>query len=137
MSRLITGTSKLPLTMAIAMVTAVFAMSASPAHAQFDYYESDDVYEDGIFEDNNNYYGDGNYGDDWYYDYYDGEEYEYESGEGLHQEEWYDPSDWFDNDQGVDYERDDWGFDNYDGQEERQNDWGSEYEYEYDYDGVF
>lgn len=30
--------------------------------------------------------------------------YEYEPGEGLHQEEWYDPSDWFDTGTGIDYE---------------------------------
>jgi hypothetical protein len=40
-----------------------------------------------------------------------GEDYEYEPGEGLHEEEWYDPSDWdmgYD-DPGVDYE-DSWGY---------------------------
>jgi hypothetical protein len=38
----------------------------------------------------------------------DRSEYEYEEHEGLHQEEWYDPSDWFDYDWrgGVDYESD-------------------------------
>lgn len=35
-------------------------------------------------------------------------DYEYESDEGLHEEEWYDPSDWFDSDEGVDFEDDDW-----------------------------
>ena len=35
------------------------------------------------------------------------QEYEYEADEGLHQEEWYDPSDWFDYEDGsVDYEED-------------------------------
>lgn len=38
-----------------------------------------------------------------------GQEYEYEPGEGLHQEEWYDPSDWVDTTEGVDYE-DDWSW---------------------------
>jgi hypothetical protein len=33
-------------------------------------------------------------------------EWEYEWDEGLHKEEWYDPSDWFDNDAGIDYESD-------------------------------
>lgn len=32
--------------------------------------------------------------------------YEYEPGEGLHQEEWYDPGDWFDTGEGIDYEED-------------------------------
>lgn len=47
---------------------------------------------------------------------YEGEHYEWEAGEGFHEEEWYDPSDWFDDDFGervVDYEDDDW-FDDYD-----------------------
>lgn len=33
-------------------------------------------------------------------------DYEYETDQGLHEEEWYDPSDWFDTDTGVDYELD-------------------------------
>ena len=46
-------------------------------------------------------------------------EYEYEADEGLHQEEWYDPSDWFNSGEGVSYETD-WndyyyGFDTNDG----------------------
>ncbi len=37
----------------------------------------------------------------------DRSEYEYEPGEGLHREEWYDPSDWFDReDDGISYETD-------------------------------
>lgn len=42
--------------------------------------------------------------------------YEWESGEGYHEEEWYDPSDWFDSDDTVDYENDyNWGYgDRYD-----------------------
>ncbi|MFO7964045.1 MAG: hypothetical protein R6U50_09015 [Desulfobacterales bacterium] len=37
----------------------------------------------------------------------DQSEYEYESYEGLHQEEWYDPSDWFDEEgEGISYETD-------------------------------
>ncbi len=35
-----------------------------------------------------------------------GTAYEYEPGEGVHEEEWYDPSDWFDNDEAIDYEND-------------------------------
>lgn len=42
------------------------------------------------------------------------EDYEYEPGEGLHEEEWYDPSDWFDFDEGVEYEQDDWSYYDYD-----------------------
>ncbi len=48
------------------------------------------------------------------------QDYEYEPGEGYHEEEWYDPSDWDlfqDEDRGVDYERRDWyefGYDYYD-----------------------
>lgn len=37
----------------------------------------------------------------------DRSEYEYEYYEGLHQEEWYDPSDWFDEEgEGISYETD-------------------------------
>src|SRR5690606_5205817 len=45
------------------------------------------------------------------------EAYEWEAGEGYHEEEWYDPSDWFDDDSTVDYEYDtDYGYDGtYDG----------------------
>lgn len=39
-----------------------------------------------------------------------GQEYEYEPGEGLHREEWYDPSDWFDTSPGTDYEADWWDY---------------------------
>ncbi len=49
------------------------------------------------------------------------EEYEYEAGEGLHEEEWYDPGDWFETEEGVDYERD-W------------YDYTYQYPYTYDYD---
>ncbi len=53
-------------------------------------------------------YRDINQRDDWSND-----EYEFERGEGLHEEEWYDPTDWFNDDEtrGVTYERDDWGYD--------------------------
>ena len=34
------------------------------------------------------------------------QEYEWEPDEGLHEEEWYDPSDWGDDNDGVDYEED-------------------------------
>lgn len=37
----------------------------------------------------------------------DESQYEYEAYEGLHQEEWYDPSDWFDDpDEGISHESD-------------------------------
>lgn len=57
-------------------------------------------------------------------EYYD--DIEWEAGEGYHEEEWYDPSDWFDLDEGVEYEydfgdtygyvndTDDWYYDYYD-----------------------
>lgn len=39
---------------------------------------------------------------------------EWERGEGYHEEEWYDPTDWFDGDQdGVSYETDDYWDDDY------------------------
>ena len=38
---------------------------------------------------------------------FDASEYEYEADEGLHEEEWYDPSDWFDTPgEGISYESD-------------------------------
>ncbi len=56
------------------------------------------------------------------------QEYEYEADEGLHQEEWYDPSDWFTTGGGVDYESD-WndfyyGYDYYDPWYELQSNYG-------------
>lgn len=42
------------------------------------------------------------------------EEYEYEAGEGLHEEEWYDPSDWFNEDWRTDYEYDAYDWVDYD-----------------------
>jgi len=82
-------------------------------------------------------------------------DYEYEPGEGLHEEEWYDPSDWFDVDDDIDYEYDwydytynypyvyDYDYD-YDYYDLYEDDWGYEedfrgyddeveLEYEYDY----
>lgn len=37
-------------------------------------------------------------------DSYDDTDYEYEPGTGLHEEEWYDPSDWFNEDDQISYE---------------------------------
>lgn len=39
------------------------------------------------------------------------DDYEYEPGEGLHHQEWYDPGDWFDLENGIDYEGDGWDHD--------------------------
>lgn len=67
-------------------------------------------------------------------------EYEYEPGEGLHEEEWYDPSDWFDISPSISYETDDWtegynyGYDDNDYNEDYYD--AAEYgrtEYERDY----
>ena len=92
-----------------AAVAAFMLLGAGPASAQYGY----DYGYDGYF------YDDDYYDDDWYYDYYDydfgqdwrdeyytGEydELEYEPNEGLHEEEWYDPSDWFDTNPGISYE---------------------------------
>lgn len=71
-------------------------------------------------------YDDGYYDGDSYYDSYgydnDTDEYEYEAGEGVHEEEWYDPSDWFNDDGRVANETD---YDDYD----YDLDADSEYEY--------
>ena len=53
-------------------------------------------------------------------------DYEYEPGEGLHQEEWYDPSDWFDTGEGIDYETD---WDNYYYGYDEYDDWNNDYSY--------
>lgn len=99
-----------------AVCVALFA--AVPAHAQYGYdygwgydgyYYDDDNYDDDWYYDyydyNDSYYG-ADFGDDWRDEYYTGEydELEYEPGEGLHEEEWYDPSDWFDTNTGISYE---------------------------------
>lgn len=67
----------------------------------------------------------------YYYDDYDydntWDDYEYEPGEGVHEEEWYDPGDWFDGDYGgMDYEYDDW-----------DNGYGYGYDDNYYYDGYY
>lgn len=65
----------------------------------------------------------------------DQEHYEYEPDEGVHEEEWYDPSDWFDDDfngASVDYESDWYEYSyNYD------NDWGWNGSDGIDYDAYF
>ncbi len=66
--------------------------------------------------------------------------YEWEPGEGYHQEEWYDPSDWFDDDDIVDYEYDyDYDYDyDYGDYDYGDYDYGYGYydydDYDYDYD---
>lgn len=65
------------------------------------------------------------------------EGYEWEPGEGYHEEEWYDPSDWFDDDSSVDYENDNYGY--YDDYYTPYYGWdygADEYEY-YDYDNDY
>jgi hypothetical protein len=52
-------------------------------------HENDDYYEDGEVN-------------------YDREQYEWEPGEGYHEQEWYDPSDWFSFGSDTDYESDNW-----------------------------
>lgn len=53
-------------------------------------------------------------------------DYEYEAGEGVHKEEWYDPSDWFDSSDGsIEYENDWWDY---------TYNYPSVYSYDYDYD---
>lgn len=59
------------------------------------------------------------------------EDIEWEPGEGYHEEEWYDPSDWFNDDGQVDYEYD--GFDYYDGAWDGYT-WYDDYDYVYDFD---
>jgi len=69
----------------------------------------------------------------------DAEGYEYESGEGLHEEEWYDPTDWFDDDfdgysgSTIDYERSwdsDYADDSYYADPYQETDY-------FDYDGYY
>ncbi|RJR51310.1 MAG: hypothetical protein C4576_03885 [Desulfobacteraceae bacterium] len=74
----------------------------------------------------------------------DWSEYEYEPDQGLHQEEWYDPGDWFDTGPGVDYERDwydytynyPYGYDNYryGYDDDVYGYYGKDDLYDYDYD---
>lgn len=70
------------------------------------------------------------YEDDGWYD--DREQYEYGSDEGWHEEEWYDPTDWFD-DEPYNYEYDEYGYEayDYDSSYGNQDDY---YDYGYDYD---
>jgi hypothetical protein len=66
---------------------------------------------------------------------------EYEVDEGVHEEEWYDPSDWGDDwaNPGIDYETDAWDYDYYDDYDYDAYDddyYGDEW-YEEDYDDVY
>jgi hypothetical protein len=77
------------------------------------------------------------------------EEYEWNPREGLHEEEWYDPGDWFDYDTpGVDYDYDWWNYpyygydydtyyDPYDYDYDYDDDFYEPYTYDYDYDNYF
>jgi len=70
--------------------------------------------------------------DEYGVEYDEGEHYEWEAGEGIHEEEWYDPTDWFDDDDGgnrVDYEYD---YSNYYGDDDWDYDYGYDYDYDYD-----
>lgn len=58
------------------------------------------------------------------------DEYEYEYDEGLHKEEWYDPTDWFDDHEGVEYESDWWDYG--DSRRDYAGDYGSDWD---DYEG--
>lgn len=115
-----------------ALATFVIAIAA-PAHAQYDAYNGD--YYDNGYEyeyDDPRYYGEQT--DLW------GEErdeLEYEPGEGLHEEEWYDPSDWIDFDEGVEYENDydDYEYGYYD-DDYGDDDWFYDY-YDYGYDYAY
>lgn len=62
------------------------------------------------------------------------DEWEWEAGEGFHEEEWYDPSDWFNEDSQVSYEYDAWdAYQPYEyGGDYRVDD--DEWEYGYHYD---
>lgn len=61
-----------------------------------------------------------------------GADYEWEPDEGLHEEEWYDPSDWWDGEAGVEYEYDYYTDDWYDYEYGYEDEW---YDEEYGYQG--
>jgi hypothetical protein len=81
---------------------AVLAVTSTVSRSAEQWYE--DTYETDQYDDQA--------GVDW-------GEYEWDPSTGLHEEEWYDPSDWFDDDEGVEYEdygplgRDDRGYYDY------------------------
>ncbi|MFG0329759.1 MAG: hypothetical protein ACF8PN_07675 [Phycisphaerales bacterium] len=85
-----------------AMGLAAFGLVATPAVAQddYDWYTDNDDFNDWVDEDL--------------------DDVEWERDAGYHEEEWWDPSDWFDMDTGVEYENDDW--------------FSSDYDYDYDED---
>jgi hypothetical protein len=77
----------------------------------------------------------------------DWDDYEWDPTWGMHEEEWYDPSDWFDTDEGVEYEdygwlgTDDYAYDYdsgvydggvYDAYDYDYDPWEGEYEYEWE-----
>ena len=64
------------------------------------------------YEDDDYGYYDDYYEEDYYGPYdrdvdVEPEQYEWEPGEGYHEQEWYDPSDWFETGRDLDYEDDD------------------------------
>lgn len=115
---------------AIAMLAAA---CAAPAQAQNDLYD-DEYYENGYYnaywEDEPRYYGERTelWGEER-------DELEYEAGEGLHEEEWYDPSDWIDFDEGIEYE-DDYDEYGYYDDDYADDDWFYDY-YDYGYDYAY
>lgn len=109
--------------------------------AWYNEYADDQYAYEGWYDDD---YYDNQYGTDYWYgydddyaygEYDDDAEFEYEPGEGLHEEEWYDPSDWFNDNGNVDYEYDggSWDYGYYDDYGEGYDDaWGDDYGMGYD-----
>ena len=70
------------------------------------------------------------------------DDYEYEADEGLHEQEWYDPSDWFDVEDGIDYESDWWDartsdpYDPYDYDRYDRDDDRLRYGYHWEWDAI-
>ena len=121
---------KLAMHGALVTVAAVLAVAA-PGHAQDDAYEYD-YYENDYYEDEPRYYGEQTelWGEEL-------EDLEYEPGEGLHEEEWYDPSDWIDFDEGIEYEYDDYDYEyGYYDDAYADDDWFYDY-YDYGYDYLY
>lgn len=65
------------------------------------------------------------------------EQYEWEPGEGYHEQEWYDPSDWFEFGSDVDYEDDTYDYFDDDYYDAYGYDYGYDYDYDYGYDDDF
>lgn len=75
------------------------------------------------------------YDDDYYEDNGVGEteaeaeQYEWEAGEGYHEQEWYDPSDWFNWGSDIEYENGDWFTGGYYDDGYYDDDWYYDYYY--------